>query len=206
MLSEAMGKALNEQVNAEFYSAYLYLSMASYFKAINLNGFARWMEVQALEEVTHAMKFYNYIAERNQQAILSSIESPPTAWESPLGAFEDAYRHELKVTDLINNLVNLAIEGKDHATNNFLQWFVSEQVEEESSANEVVQKLKLIRETQGGLFLLDQELGRRMFSMPPGTTMIAGMGVSPVTWFWLTRHPLTVSYDHLQCIFGGVIS
>ena len=175
MLSETMEKALNEQVNAELYSAYLYLSMASYFKAVSLNGFARWMEVQSLEEVTHAMRIYGYINERGQQVILDSIEGPPITWESPAAAFEDAYRHELKVTDLINNLVNLAIEEKDHATNNFLQWFVSEQVEEESSTHEVVQKLKLIREAEGGLFLLDQELGRRLFTIPPGTTIVAGM-------------------------------
>lgn len=175
MLSERMEKALNEQVNAELYSAYLYLSMASYFRKINLNGFARWMEVQSLEEVTHAMKFYNFINERGEQTILKPIEGPPISWETPLAAFEDAYSHELKVTDLINNLVNLAIEEKDHATNNFLQWFVSEQVEEEASANEVVQKLLLVRDGQGSLFMLDQELGKRMFNIPVGTTIVAGV-------------------------------
>lgn len=175
MLSERMEKALNEQVNAELYSAYLYLSMASYFRKINLNGFARWMEVQSLEEVTHAMKFYNFINERGEQTILKPLEGPPINWETPLAAFEDAYSHELKVTDLINNLVNLAIEEKDHATNNFLQWFVSEQVEEEASANEVVQKLLLVRDGQGSLFMLDQELGKRMFNIPVGTTIVAGV-------------------------------
>jgi ferritin len=176
MLSENMAKALNKQVNAEFYSAYLYLSMSSYFRRSNLIGFARWMEVQALEEITHAMKFDSYINERGERAILAAIENPRTSWDSPLAAFEDAYRHELKVTALIYDLVNLALEEKDHASNNFLQWFVGEQVEEESSADEIVQKLKLLRDNQGALFLLDQELGQRTFAIPPGTTIVGGVG------------------------------
>lgn len=176
MLSDRMEKALNQQVNAELYSAYLYLAMSSYFKSVNLNGFARWMEVQTLEELSHAMKFYHFINDRGKQALMSAIEAPPATWGSPLAAFEHVYEHEQKVTGLINSLVNLALDDKDHATNNFLQWFVGEQVEEESSANDVVQKLKLIQEGQGGLFLLDQELGRRVFTPPPGTTILASAG------------------------------
>lgn len=174
MLSERIEKALNDQVNAELYSSYLYLSMASYFKKMNLNGFARWMEVQALEELTHAMKFYNFINERGEQTILQPIQGPPGSWNSPLSAFQDAYHHELKVSGLINNLVNLAIEDKDHATNNFLQWFVAEQVEEEASADAVVQKLKLIEGSPGNIFLLDQEMAQRMFNIPPEITIVAG--------------------------------
>ncbi len=176
MLSDTMNKALNGQVNAEFYSAYLYLSMSNYFKRVNLPGFAKWMEVQTLEELTHAMKFYNFINERGKKVTLKGIDGPPTEWDSPLAVFENAYQHEIKVTGLINNLVDLAIEEKDHATNNFLQWFVSEQVEEEASANEVIQKLSLAKDNQGALFMLDQELGQRMFTIPTGTTILAGIG------------------------------
>jgi len=117
------------------------------------------------------MKFYGYISERGDQAVMKPIEGPPTTWDSPLAAFEEIFRHEQKVTSLINNLVNMAIDERDHATNNFLQWFVSEQVEEESSANEVVQKLRLVQDG-GGLFMLDQELGQRGFTLPPGTTIM----------------------------------
>ncbi len=173
MLNEKVRNALNEQVNAELYSSYLYLSMCSYFKKINLEGFARWMEAQALEEITHAMKIFNFISERGDHVDLTGIDGPPTSWESPRAAFEDAYGHEVKVTGLINNLVDISMEQKDHATLNFLQWFVGEQVEEETSTDAVVQKLKLIGGEGGGMFLLDQELGRRVFVPPPGTTIIA---------------------------------
>ncbi|MFP5212130.1 MAG: ferritin [Acidobacteriota bacterium] len=178
MLSERMEKTLNEQVNAEFYSSYLYLSMSAYFRKINLNGFARWMEVQALEEMTHAMKIYNFLIDRGKTVVLTPIAGPKTSWTSPLEAFQDAYNHELKVTSLINNLMNIAVEERDHASNSFLQWFVNEQVEEESSADEVVQKLKMIGDNSGGLYMLDQEMGARLFTPPPGTTIIAGMAAS----------------------------
>lgn len=173
MLSDRMEKALNDQVNAEFYSSYLYLSMAAYFNEVNLTGFARWMEVQALEELTHAMKFYRFINERGGRVALAAIKNPKTAWSSPLEAFEDAFKHEQMVTGLINDLVDLAIAEKDHASNHFLQWFVAEQVEEEASANEIVQKIKLVGEAQGGLFMLDRELGQRIFTLPPGSTLVA---------------------------------
>ncbi|WP_457570628.1 ferritin [Desulfovulcanus sp.] len=166
MLSKTMEKALNDQVNAEFYSSYLYLSMSAYFQGLNLSGFASWMKAQAQEELFHAMKFYNYIHERGGKVVLQAIEAPPTEWDSPLAAFEAALAHEQKVTHLINDLVNLAIEEKDHATNNFLQWFVSEQVEEEDSVGEVVNKIKLIGQASGGLFMLDRDLGQRTFTMP----------------------------------------
>lgn len=169
-----MEKALNDQVNAELYSSYLYLSMAAYFNEVNLTGFARWMEVQALEELTHAMKFYRFINERGGRVVLAAIKNPKTAWSSPLEAFEDAFKHEQMVTGLINDLVDLAIAEKDHASNHFLQWFVAEQVEEEASANEIVQKIKLMGEAQGGLFMLDRELGQRTFTLPPGSTLVAG--------------------------------
>jgi len=144
MIKEKIQDALNKQINAELYSSYLYLSMSAYFESINLKGCANWMRVQTQEELVHAMKFYDYLIERGGKVILSSIESPPTEWPSPLAIFEQAYQHEQKVTGLINGLVDLAIAEKDHATNNFLQWFVSEQVEEEASADEVAQKIKLM--------------------------------------------------------------
>jgi len=169
MIKKKMQEALNKQLNAEYYSSYLYLSMAAYFESMNLKGFANWMRVQTQEEMVHVMKFYDHFIERGGEITLSSIEAPPIKWSSPLAVFEHAYQHEQKVTGLINDLVNLAISEQDHATNNFLQWFVSEQVEEEASADEVVQKLKLIGKDSGGLFMLDRELAQRIFT-PPATT------------------------------------
>jgi ferritin len=166
MLSEKMQDALNAQLNAELYSAYLYVSMAAYFESVNLPGFANWMRVQAQEEVTHAQKFYTYVNERGSRVILRSIDGPPAEWDSPLAVFEEAYAHEQKVTGLINDLVNLAVSEGDHATNIFLQWFVTEQVEEEASADEVVQKLKLVGDVAGGLYMLDREMGQRVFTPP----------------------------------------
>jgi ferritin len=169
MINKKMEKALNAQVNAELYSAYLYLSMESYFKSLNLNGFANWMRVQTQEEVTHATKIYDFLNERGGRALLKAIEGPPTTWDSPLATFEAAYAHEQKVTSLINDLVDLAIKEKDHATNNFLQWFVNEQVEEEASADAIVQQLKIMADAPGGIFMLDRELAQRVFT-PPATT------------------------------------
>ena len=170
MLNEKMEKALNDQVNAEMYSAYLYLSMVAYFQSLNLGGFANWMRAQTQEEMVHAMKFYDYINERGGRVVLKPIEAPPTEWKSPLDAFETAYEHELKVTGLINHLVDLAVDERDHATNNVLQWFVAEQVEEEDSASGVVGQIKLVGEAPGGLFMLDRELGQRVFTPPAETS------------------------------------
>jgi len=166
MISEKMQEALNEQVNAELYSAYLYLSMVAYFESENLHGFATWMRVQTQEEVMHAMKIYDYVNERGGRVTLKSIAEPPTEWKSPLAAFEAAYQHEQKVTGLINGLVNLAIEEKDHAANMFLQWFVNEQVEEENNADTIVQRIKLMADAPGGMYMLDNEMGQRVFTPP----------------------------------------
>ena len=133
MLSSNMKKALNDQINAELYSAYLYLSMAAYFEDTNLPGMAGWMKAQAQEEVGHAMKFYGYVFDRDSKVELKAIDGPKTKWASPLAAFEDAYKHEQKVTGLIHKLVDLANKEKDHATRSFLNWFVDEQVEEDAS-------------------------------------------------------------------------
>jgi len=166
MIDKKMQNAFNEQINAELYSAYLYLSMVAYFESINLPGFANWMRAQTQEELMHAMKIYDYVNERGGRVILKSIGEPQTEWESPLDAFEAAYEHEQKVTGLINGLVNLAIEEKDHAANMFLQWFINEQVEEESSADAIVQKLKLMADAPGGMYMLDNEMGQRVFTPP----------------------------------------
>ena len=175
-MNEKIRNALNGQINAELYSSYLYLSMASYLKRLTLDGFANWMEIQALEEMTHAMKFFNFVNERGGKVDLMTIQGPPTSWDSPLSVFEAVYEHEVKVTGLIYDLVNIATEEKDHATSNFLQWFITEQVEEETTADSIVQKLKLIGGEGGGLYLLDQELAQRVFTPPPGTTILAGAG------------------------------
>jgi ferritin len=164
LLKEEIQKVLNKQLNSELYSAYLYLSMSSYFESISLSGFANWMRVQAQEELTHAMKFYDYLVERDGRVKLTSIESPPTDWNSPLEAFEHTYKHEQKVTSLINNLVNLTLSEKDYATNNMLQWFIAEQVEEESSVNAVLQRLKLVGNERKELFMIDRDLAQRVFT------------------------------------------
>ena len=161
MLSEKMQEAINDQLNYELQSGYLYLSMVAYFESISLGGFATWMRSQAQEELMHAMKLYDYVHERGGRVRLGHVDCPATEWESPLAAFQQAYQHEVSVSRRIDALVDLAIEEKDHATNNFLQWFVAEQVEEESSVDAVVQKLKLAGDKGGGLFMLDRELGQR---------------------------------------------
>ena len=166
MLSERMMKALNKQLNAELYSAYLYLSMAAYFESKNLKGFANWMRVQAQEELMHAMKFFDYINERRGRVYLEAIEKPSIEWKSPLDVFEATYEHEVKVTSMINDLVNMSMEEKDHATYNMLQWFVAEQVEEEASADEIRQQLRMIKEDGRGIMMLDRELKQRTFTPP----------------------------------------
>ncbi|MBA7701697.1 Bacterial non-heme ferritin [subsurface metagenome] len=166
MLSKKMEQALNDQINAELYSSYLYLSMQAYFESVNLSGSANWMKAQTQEELMHAVKLYDFVNERNGRVLLNAIDKPPTEWKSPLDVFEQVFKHEQKVTELINNLVNLANDEKDHATVSFLQWFVNEQVEEEASADAVRQQLKLMESAPGGLFMLDKELAQRVFTPP----------------------------------------
>ena len=169
MLKPDIQNAFNQQINAELFSSYLYVSMSAYFESINLKGMANWMRVQAQEEVQHAMKFYDFINDRGGRVLLSAIEGPETDWDSPLAVFENAYQHECKVTGLINELVDLSIQVSDHAANTFLQWFVTEQVEEEASADDIVQKLKLAGDNASVLFMIDQELGRRTFAPTTAT-------------------------------------
>ncbi len=167
MLNKKIEEAINNQINAEIYSSYMYYSMAAYFESMSLKGFSHWMRVQALEELTHVQKFSTFINDRGGRVLMAPVEGPPTKWESPMAAFVAVYEHEVKVTGLINGLMDLALQESDHATVNFMQWFVGEQVEEEASADEVVQKLKLVDKTEGGLFLLDQEMDKRTFVLPP---------------------------------------
>lgn len=164
MLSPTMEAALNTQINKELYSSYLYLSMAAYFDSVDLEGCSNWMKAQTQEEIIHAMKMFDYVNECGGKVVLEAIDKPRVEWDSPLEAFQQAYEHEQYVTSLINELMNVAQEEKDHATQIFLQWFISEQVEEEASANGVVQKIKLAGE--GGLFLVDRELGQRTMPIP----------------------------------------
>ena len=166
MLNSTIQAALNEQLNAELYSSYLYLSMSAYFESQNLGGMATWMRIQAQEELIHAMKFYAFINERGGRVLLAQVEAPETEWGSALDVFQQSYEHECKVTALIHGLVDLAISEKDHATSAFLQWFVTEQVEEESSALAIVDKLKLVGDNSGALFMLDGELGQRVAPAP----------------------------------------
>lgn len=166
MLTKKMEKALNEQLNAEFASAYLYLSMAADFESKNFEGFGAWMKAQAQEELTHAMKFYGYIHSRGGRVVLGKLETPQGEWPTPIAAFEAAYQHEKKISGLINDLVELAGKERDNASHQFLMWFVAEQVEEEESVGRVVERLKMVGESPSGLFIMDNELGKRGLSLP----------------------------------------
>ena len=166
MISKKIQDAFNKQINAETYSAYLYWSMSAALEEMNLPGFASWMRVQAQEEMIHAMKFYSHIIERGGKVELTTIDGPPTEWASVKAVFEATLQHEQLVTGLINDLVDLAIEERDHAGNMFLQWFVTEQVEEEATAMDMLGKLEIVGETAGGLYMLDKEMGQRVF-VPP---------------------------------------
>ncbi|MFH1195407.1 MAG: ferritin [bacterium] len=161
MISPKMQAALNKQMNDELFSSYLYLSMAAYFESKNYSGFAGWMKIQSSEEYGHALKFFHYIHEVGGKVELETINKPQHEWDSPKNAFEDALAHEHKITDGISNLVNLAIEEKDHATHIFLHWFVEEQVEEVAHSSSIVQKFDMVADSKNGLYLLDKELGQR---------------------------------------------
>jgi ferritin len=166
MLSQKMQDALNAQINAEYYSSYLYLSMAAYCEEINLKGFAHWFEIQGQEEMVHVMRFYRYVIDRKGMVALKAIQAPPTKWDSPLAAFEAALTHEQHVTSLINNLMDVAQSEHDNATATLLQWFINEQVEEEAAADQIVQQLKLADGAAAALFMIDRELGARVLTTP----------------------------------------
>ena len=167
MLSKTVQDAMNEQIKNEFYSAYQYLAMAAYCESANLPGFAQWMRTQSKEETEHAMKFYDFILDRNGRVVLHAIEGPVIEFGSPLEVFEHALEQEQKVTTMIHDLYGLAVEENDYASQAFLQWFVTEQVEEEKNAGDVAETLKMVGGMSEALFLLDRELGQRGKSEQP---------------------------------------
>lgn len=167
MFNQKTQDAFNEQLNMELYSEYLYLSMSAYFESQHLTGMAKWMRIQGQEEHGHAMKFFDYILGRNGRVILAELGAPKTEWSSPKDAFEDAYKHECKVTARLNEMTSLCIAEKDHAANVFLQWFVSEQVEEEATVLDIAERLGMVDGSPAALFMMDQELGKRTLPTQP---------------------------------------
>ncbi len=161
MISGRLVEAINKQINAEMYSGYLYLSMAVDFAEMNLDGFEHWMRLQAQEELDHSMRFLDYVQERGGAIELKAIEKPEVKWSTPLEAFEYVYQHECKVTGMINDLVDLAEKENDRATINMLQWFVDEQMEEEDSADDIVQKLKMVGDNPSALLMMNEKLANR---------------------------------------------
>ncbi len=166
MINEKMAKALNEQINKEFYSSYLYLQMAAYFEDMGLKGFANWMRVQAQEENSHAHKFYDYLVDRGGKVVLEAIEKPNNDFKSVLDVFEKTLEHEIYVTSLINNLMDVAEEVKDRASLSFLKWFIDEQVEEESNCEDIIAQLKIVDCSGDALFMMDREMAQRVYVAP----------------------------------------
>jgi ferritin len=166
MLSEKIEAAFNEQINREMYSAYLYMSMSADATVKGLKGFANWFMVQYHEEMLHAMKFYEYVLRQGGQVKLKAIAEPPTSFSSAMDMFQQTIKHEQYITQCINDLSNIAVEEKDHASQVFLQWYVSEQVEEEENDNDVIAQLKLIGNDTAGLFMLDKDMSARMLTVP----------------------------------------
>jgi ferritin len=172
MLNKEVESALNAQINAEFWSAYLYLSMSMHFANAGFNGIANWFQVQFKEEQDHATIFMNYVNSRNGKVTLKAIDAVPTEWASPLDAFKATLAHEEKVTALINNLYSVAVENKDYATQNALQWFINEQIEEEDNANGFINTLEKISDNSYALYMFDKELAARTYTVaaPLATT------------------------------------
>lgn len=166
MLHADIEKALNDQINAELFSAYLYYAMAAYFEATGIPGAAHWMRIQTQEELIHVSKYFEYIVDRGGRVALGAVAAPQAQWKSPLAAFEAALNHEREISSRIHRIADLAVKHRDHGTHNFLQWFISEQIEEEKSAEDVVQKLKLAGKDGAGLFMIDRELASRVFTPP----------------------------------------
>jgi len=171
MASKKMIEAVNDQIHAETYSAYLYMSMSAYCSLIGLKGAATWFFVQTQEEMCHALKFYMYINSVGGHVVLKAIEKPPAQFKSLTEMYEASLKHEKYITGRINDLVNLARDEKDHATEVFLQWFVTEQIEEEQNDVDVLARLKLAGKDGSALFMVDNELGTRTFTMPAGLVL-----------------------------------
>ncbi len=161
MFSKKVLDALNEQINHEFFAAYLYLSMSAYFDAASLPGFAKWTRLQAEEETEHAMKFFDYVADRGGKIALQAIEQPQAEWSSALEVFKAVLAHEQKVTGLINRLYGIAVEEKDYATQVMLHWFIDEQVEEEKNASAIIDMLQMMEEHRGAILNIDHQVGKR---------------------------------------------
>jgi len=161
MISKKVLDALNEQINHEFFAAYLYLSMSAYFDAASLPGFAKWTRLQAEEETEHAMKFFDYVADRGGKIALQAIEQPQAEWGSALEVFKAVLAHEQKVTGLINRLYSIAVEEKDYATQVMLHWFIDEQVEEEKNASAIIDMLQMMEEHRGAILNIDHQVGKR---------------------------------------------
>ena len=166
MLKKKVEDAINQQINAEFHSAYLYLSMSAYFQSVGLAGFANWMRIQFQEELAHATHMFDYVNERNGRALLSPIAAVDVDFDSVVDVYEKTLSHEQKVTSLINDLMDIAIAEKDHATRSFLQWYVDEQVEEEANVEQILDNLKLIKGEGQGLLMMDREMQTRTFVDP----------------------------------------
>lgn len=166
MISKEMENALNKQINNELFSAYLYMSMSACCDTMGLKGFANWFMVQYHEEMFHTMKFYEYVTRQGGHVKLAAVKEPPAKFSSPLDMFEKTLVHEKFITKCINGLVNQAVQEKDHGTHIFLQWYVTEQIEEEENDNDMINKLKLIGKSTDGLFMLDKDLAARMVTIP----------------------------------------
>lgn len=161
MISNKLQEAINDQIQAELYSAYLYLAMATYCEAQNLKGFAHWLKAQHDEETSHANKLMEHLLDRSGKVQLKTLQAPPDEFGTPVAIFERVLDHEQHVTDRIHRLYELAVEEKDYAGQILLQWFITEQVEEEATASAILEKLKMIPEKSGALFYIDKELGKR---------------------------------------------
>ena len=168
MLKPNLLAALNQQINEEYYSSYIYQAMVAYFEDNHLDGCAHWMRLQAAEEHEHALKIFDYVISRGGRVVLAAVQAPPKEWPSPQAAFEAALAHEKLMTANINKLADLAQSEKDHATNNLMQWYVTEQVEEEANVDDIVNKLKMVGGDGAGLFLMDRELKSRTVAAPGG--------------------------------------
>lgn len=160
-LSTKVEKALNDQINLEFNSAYAYLGMAAYFSGTPFTGFARWMHLQSKEEMEHARKFFDYVVDRGGKVILQGISEPASSYKAPIEAFRASLRHEQKVSAAIEEIYELALSEKDYATLSFLKWFLDEQVEEEKNVSDMLARLELVGDNTSGLYQVDQYAGRR---------------------------------------------
>jgi len=179
MISKAMTAELNKQINEEVYSAYLYFAMSAYCSFTGLKGTANWFFVQGQEEMTHAWRFYNYINSQGQLVVLGAIQKPPSEFKSVQQMFEETLKHEQHITARINLLADLAVKDKDHASGVFLQWFVTEQIEEEQNATDILAKLKLAGKDGSALLMIDNELAARTFVLAPDLAGVAGGTAAP---------------------------